>query len=218
MSNPVAKTQDYYRNPRPEMLEFVPSAAKTLLDVGCGGGAFGAAIKRRGAEVWGIEPTHAATQAAERLDRVIQRPIEQVADVVPANYFDCIVFNDVLEHLVDPWTVLRVASTWLAADGVVVASIPNIRHLQELRALVLSRQWRYTDEGILDFTHLRFFTIRSIPEFFSSCGYDTLRIQGINSGHVGWKFHLLNVLTAYAFDDTRYMQFACIARRASDHT
>jgi hypothetical protein len=118
----------------------------------------------------------------------------------------------VLEHLVDPWDALRVARGWLSPNGVIIASIPNIRHLRELKKLLFSKQWEYESEGILDRDHLRFFTVASIPQMFSSCGYTVLQIQGINSGHVGWKFHLLNFLTAYAFDDTRYMQFVCIAR------
>jgi len=212
MPDSNGKNQDYYRNPRPEMMDFVPSSAKTVLDVGCGAGAFGAAIKARGAEVWGVEPSSVAEQAAQRLDRVIHLPIEDAHSVLPPRYFDCIVFNDVLEHLLDPWAVLRHARDWLSPEGLLVASIPNIRHLRELKALVLSKQWDYSEEGILDASHLRFFTIASIPKLFSSCGYDLLRIRGINSGPVGWKFRLLNALTAKVFDDTLYMQFACIAR------
>lgn len=207
------KRREYYDNPRPEMLEFVPPSARTILDIGCGSGAFGAALKSRGAEVWGLEPSAAAEQAAERLDRVIQRPIEGAGDELPLGHFDCIVFNDVLEHFVDPWGVLRSARMWLAPEGRVVASIPNVRHLTELKNLVIRKNWDYADDGILDSTHLRFFTVRSIPKLFASSGYELVRIQGIN-GDVGWKFKLFNLLTVHAIDDTRYVQFACVATPA----
>ena len=105
----------YEDSPRPEMLSFVPKHAKRVLDVGCHMGAFGRAIKIRGdAEVWGIEPNPSTAIAASKLlDRVVVGFFsEDVA--LPDHYFDAIVFNDVLEHMPDPWAALKLARTKLA--------------------------------------------------------------------------------------------------------
>jgi hypothetical protein len=83
---------------------------------------------------------------------------------------DCVIFADVLEHLVDPWTVLATWSTRLAARGTLVASIPNVLHRSVVRGMLHGR-WDYTDEGILDRTHLRFFTRETALELIESAGF-----------------------------------------------
>src|SRR6266404_6550133 len=95
---------EYYQCDRAEMLPFVPQSVSRVLEVGCGAGRFGAEIRRsRKAEVWGIEAIpEIAAQAAERLDRVLTKNIEDGALELPSDYFDCIIFNDVLEHLTYP--------------------------------------------------------------------------------------------------------------------
>src|SRR5437868_10634770 len=117
----------YYDNARPEMLGFIPPRTRRLLDVGCGRGAFAANVKRAlGATVWGIELNpDAARIAATRLDRVIERDIAGALPELPDASFDCIVFNDVLEHLHDPYSVVADVARLLAPGGVVVASLPN---------------------------------------------------------------------------------------------
>ncbi len=156
---------EYYQCDRAEMLPFVPQSVSRVLEVGCGAGRFGAEIRRsRKAEVWGIEAIpEIAAQAAERLDRVLTKNIEDGALELPSDYFDCIIFNDVLEHLTYPWAVLRSLRHALRASGCVVASIPNIRYYHTLKALVVRKEWEYVDDGILDRTHFRFFTKKSIP-------------------------------------------------------
>lgn len=98
-------------------------------------------------------------------------------DLPPGARYDCMVFNDVLEHMVDPWAALRETRDRLTDRGCVVASIPNVRHLILLIPLVWKGQWHYDDTGILDRTHLRFFTKQSMRELFESTGYEVLQIE-----------------------------------------
>jgi methionine biosynthesis protein MetW len=166
------KPADYYEHDRPEILEAIPRNASRVLDVGCGSGGLGQHLKQRqGARVWGIEVMpEAAKRAAQRLDKVWNAQVEQVLLEIPDDEaFDCIVTADVLEHLVDPWTVLGALGRRLTRGGTLVASIPNVGHWEVVRDL-LEGSWRYTAEGLLDRTHLRFFTRRSIRELFWTAG------------------------------------------------
>src|SRR5262245_828670 len=139
----VVPQSEHDPDPPSALFGFVPRSATTILDVGCGTGAIGALLKSRGAEVWGVEVAATAEAATTRLDRVIRRPIEAAGELIPNGHFDCVLFHDVLEHLVDPWSVLRAARAWLTPNGCVVASIPNMRHLQELMGLVFAKNWDY---------------------------------------------------------------------------
>ena len=207
------KADKYFASSRPEMLRYVPSGARTILEVGCGGGAFAAEVRKaRQARVTGIEPFEAAAEiAATRLDEVLQTGAQEGLSSLRGRLFDCIVFNDVLEHLVDPESALIAAASLLGPQGTLIASIPNMRYLPVLRALVLRGEWRYTSEGVLDRTHLRFFTKKSIAEMFTACGYRVDALDGINPRPTSWKFSALNAITSNALDDTRYLQFAVVA-------
>lgn len=160
---------DYYERERPRVLELIPRTASRILDVGCGSGWLGEQLKhRQGATVWGVEVVpEVAERAAQRLDRVWNASIEQALPEMASETFDCIVTADVLEHLIDPWTVLTDLRRKLVPGGTMVASIPNVGHWDVIRSLLEGR-WQYTGEGLLDRTHLRFFTRRSIYELFWS--------------------------------------------------
>lgn len=201
----------YYTETRPEMLPFIPATARTVLDVGCGEGGFGAQVKAdRAASVWGIEPNaDAARRAGEKLDRVLVGRLEDV-DLQEAT-FDCIVFNDVLEHLYDPWGALRLARKHLTGTGVIVASLPNLALFNVLWDLVIREEWRYEKAGTLDVTHIRFFTRKGMVRLFSGSGYTVHRIEGINPQTQGRKFKLLNALCLNRLDRMRYLQFAVVA-------
>lgn len=207
------KANQYFGSARPEMVRFIPEGVKDVLEVGCGGGAFAAAVRNtRRARFTGIEPFEAAAEtAATRLDEVLQTSAEEGLSRLRGRLFDCIVFNDVLEHLVDPESALIAAAALLRPQGKVVASIPNMRYLPVLRGLVLRGEWRYTSEGVLDRTHLRFFTHKSIAEMFTACGYGVDVLEGINACSTSWKFRALNAITSNALDDMRYLQFAVVA-------
>jgi 2-polyprenyl-3-methyl-5-hydroxy-6-metoxy-1,4-benzoquinol methylase len=167
---------------RNEVLPFIPSQAESILDVGCGQGGFGSTLRRAdaGRVIWGVEPDErAASQAAPHYDRLLVGGFPD-ALVGHGVSFDCVVFNDVLEHMVDPWSALRHTAQLLSKSGVIVASIPNVRFVRTVLDLVFGGNWTYTDIGVLDRTHLRFFTRRTIIKLFSDEGYHVELVQGIN--------------------------------------
>jgi len=178
---------DYYDNARTALLDLFPRAPTRLLDVGCGSGATGAVAKERwpGVETIGIEIVPAAAQrAAARLDRVITGSAETL-DLAAAGVagVDGVLLLDVLEHLVDPWRFLERLRAVLAPDAMVVASIPNVANLWLLEELAAGR-FTYASDGLLDKTHLRFFTRASIASLFDGAGYDITRWQRITDGRV----------------------------------
>lgn len=209
----MKETNGYYGKLRTEMLEFVPVDAKKILDIGCAEGIFSALVKEtRGAEVWGIEmDAEVAARAQEKIDTVLVGDVTNLLEKLPEAYFDCIICNDVLEHLVDPYSLLIALKKKLSAKGVIVFSLPNIRHLGSLKSLLIQKEWHYQNEGILDKTHLRFFTEKSIRRTFGELGYELVTLRGISPVH-SWKFTLLNILALGQLSDVRYFQFAGVAR------
>jgi 2-polyprenyl-3-methyl-5-hydroxy-6-metoxy-1,4-benzoquinol methylase len=210
----LGKSDVYYAQQRPEMLEFIPQKVSTVLEVGCGSGEFAESIKknRTNSIVWGIEPSKEAADAASRkVDNVVWGMFEADSPALKGKRFDCIVFNDVLEHLPDPETVLRDCRRYLTESGCVVASIPNILFFYEITKILIEEDWEYKEHGILDNTHLRFFTRKSIIRMFESVGYDVELIKGIN-GFAGKKYKIANFLTMGRLKDWKYLQFAVRAR------
>jgi SAM-dependent methyltransferase len=141
-----------------------------VLEVGCAGGAMGRLLRSRGHHVTGIELVSEMAERARRwLDRVETADVEIDGFPFPPESFDVLVFADVLEHLIDPWRVLREAVAVLVDGGMVIASIPNVQNLDVLRRLLRGR-WDYRERGILDRGHLRFFTLRTIRDLFEQAG------------------------------------------------
>lgn len=206
-------TIDYHHNPRPEMLQFIPPGIETVLDVGCAAGAFAHDLKTRlGVEIWGIEPHAAAAQeAAAKLDKVIHAPVEQAIAQLPGAYFDLIVLNDVLEHLIDPEDCLRQLQAKLKPGGHFLCSVPNVRYYKHLREVIVHGEWEYRDEGVLDRTHLRFFTLKSLAAMFARLDCDILLLKGINGRRRLW-LKLLKLLSFGGLSDLPYMQIACLAK------
>lgn len=167
----------YGTSSRPEVHDLIPQQAVRILDVGCNDGGFGHWLMRGrpDREVWGIEPVaEQANRARSAFNgEVIIGEFPEAMQHIPGD-FDCIAFNHVLEHLVDPWAGLDHACKRLAPGGCVIAVIPNVRYFTVLGDLAFRGQWEYRETGLLDRTHLRFFTRRSIPSLFRGSG---LRVE-----------------------------------------
>ncbi len=208
------KEPEYYGHPRREMIPLIPASAGSVLDIGCGAGAFGAALREaRGdeLELWGVEmDPGAAGRAAEVLDHVQVGEASAILSELPVGHFDCIVCNDVLEHVVDPGAMLVSLGPLIRPGGRIIASIPNVRYFFNVLNLAVHGRWEYTDEGILDRTHLRFFTRSSIQILFAQCGYEIESMTGINP--IGsLKFKMVDLLTLGLLQDMKYLQFAVVA-------
>lgn len=213
LTNFSDKPKGYFEGIRSEMLKYIPAGTRTTLEVGCGLGGFSALVKEKfEAETWAVEvDKEAAQEAAKKLNTVINRDIGTSLNQIPDNYFDCIIFLDVLEHLADPYSLLVRMREKLTDNGVIVASIPNVRYYRNLIDLVLKGNWDYQDAGILDKTHLRFFTYKSILKMFEQLGFEVLVIEGIQPTR-NKRLRLLNTLLFKALEDVKYLRFVAVAR------
>ncbi|UCF15476.1 MAG: class I SAM-dependent methyltransferase [Phycisphaerales bacterium] len=210
------RPERYYKQRRPEMLKYVPASVKRTLDLGCAAGNFSELIKTEyDAECWGVEMDHQAAQiASTKLDKIIAADVTQCLEDLPDNYFDCVICNDILEHLADPFGLLIDLKKKMTVDGIVIASFPNIRYCRILFDLVMRGNWDYKEHGILDKTHLRFFTHNSILKMFPALGYELLTIEGLepDPSALSRLVKFVNLLLLNRFKDTIYHHFACVAR------
>jgi 2-polyprenyl-3-methyl-5-hydroxy-6-metoxy-1,4-benzoquinol methylase len=203
----------YYVNPRVDLEPFLPEKISRVLDVGCAQGLFGKVLRERwGAEVTGVEfRVEVAEIARENLNEVHVGDAAVVLPTLPKGHFDLIMFNDVLEHMVDPEKVLRSAIPLLAPDGMVLVSLPNLRFWTSFRHLAWNGVFEYEDFGVMDRTHLRFYTQKSIPGFFERSGFRIERMEGIHPT-TSRTLKLANLLTFNRFKDCKYIQYAIVAK------
>ena len=208
------KPEIYYSKVRYEMIKYLPENALKVLEVGCGNGCFGEILKKnRDLEFWGIEMMPDEAQKAEKvLDKVFTGMCETFIDDLPDNYFDAIYFNDVLEHIFDPYSLLEKIKSKLSANGVVISSIPNMRYHNEMKMLLFKKDWKYAQYGIMDFTHMRFFTGKSIKRMYVEAGYKVKINEGINRTK-SIKPYLYNILFLFTQMDIFYLQYATVASK-----
>lgn len=164
-----------YTTPRPDVFAMVPTNAISILDVGCSNGVLGASLRNAldGRKVFGVEIDAAfADEARGRLDHVACADLNQFewASFMPGQEFDCIIFADVLEHLIEPHTHLQAAQRRLRRGGCIVISLPNIRHISAFYSIFLNGTFPLRDRGIFDKTHLRWFTIKDAKTMIEKIG------------------------------------------------
>jgi 2-polyprenyl-3-methyl-5-hydroxy-6-metoxy-1,4-benzoquinol methylase len=176
----VNKPSSYYASVRGDIQSLMPVGPHKVLEIGAGRGNLCAGLKKSGkaAETTGVELVkEAAEEAAPKLDRVLIGDIESMEMDLPEKYFDYVICGDVLEHLKDPWAVLKKLGLYLKDSGTLIASLPNVRHWRVVKDLVLSGKWEYKTDGTLDSTHLRFFTRKSAIELVRRCGFTIERVD-----------------------------------------
>ena len=190
------------------MMLLLPEQYSKVLEVGCGEGNFRINLSQEN-EYWGVEPIEAsARRASKKLDKVLIGTFNEMFDQIPDGYFDLVICNDVIEHMTDHEEFFQSIKKKIKKEGCLVASIPNVRYILNLIELLVKKDWEYKDSGILDRTHLRFFTEKSLKRTIIDSGFEIDQFKGINiyrSG--GVKRYFFNVVFMLLGQDARCMQF-----------
>lgn len=166
--------QDHFN---PTLLESLAGPPRHLLDIGCASGVLGMMVKEAHPQcrVTGIEPNLATANVARtRLDQVLCGLLEDFdleKEGIARSSIDTVVAADVLEHMYDPWRAMISLKPYLTADAQFIISIPNTRHLKVSGDLIEKGEWTYAEKGLLDITHIRFFTLKEITRLITETGY-----------------------------------------------
>jgi SAM-dependent methyltransferase len=170
----------YFGKVRREIEPLLPESVATVLEIGCGSGGTMGWLRtvRHIAYAAGVEmmPTAGETARAN-FDDVEISDVNAARLEFRADKFDLIIALDVLEHVPDPLHTLRRLRNKLLPNGVVIASIPNVAHYQVSVPLLFRGRWEYSDEGLLDRTHLRFFTEKTALSLFRDCGFSIVKVE-----------------------------------------
>lgn len=208
-------SQNYYQRDRQEMRPFLPEHYSKILEVGCGEGNFRSTLSLKN-EYWGVEQNiHSANKAKTNLSRVLAGDYDSVEAQIPDQYFDLIICNDIIEHMQEHIAFLLKVKRKLSPGGSLVLSVPNTRFMSNLNHLLFAKDWRYTDAGILDRTHLRFFTKRSLIRTLNETHWEIKQIKGITRYGSGSRLGAKQVRFALSYlaqliygSDSAYLQFA----------
>lgn len=196
----VQASGDYYQSLQTLMLSLVRGTPKRVLEIGCASGQTLAYLRERGADyAVGVEcsPEVASLAAARDIGRIIVGDVERLElDLEPAS-FDLLIAGHVLEHLADPWQLLKRLRTFLKPGGQFVGALPNVRHFKVVVPLVVKGEWEYQPCGVLDWTHLRFFSRRSVVELLQKTGFQLDCIVP----ELGRKSQIANTLTLNVFSN-----------------
>jgi 2-polyprenyl-3-methyl-5-hydroxy-6-metoxy-1,4-benzoquinol methylase len=170
----------YYQNKREELKYLIPDNSKRILEVGCGEGIFRTHFPED-VEYIGIEPSlHSVQVARKTLIEVHCGTLEEVKDAIKFECFDLAIANDVMEHSIDHEIFLEIIYSKLAHKSYFIGSIPNVRSFENLFHLIIGRDWKYTESGVLDYTHLRYFTCISLVRACKKAGFVNIKIFPIN--------------------------------------
>ena len=202
------KHQDYFTNVRSDIFPLLDAPYERAIEIGCGMGSTLLHLKQSGMARWvgGVEP-FADLGNVKGLDCIWQAPVEQLLAQKELPEPDLLLCLDVLEHLIDPWSVLTQLVDMLPQGGTLILSVPNIRNYKVLLPLLLRGSFQYSEQGILDSTHLRFFTRDSALALVQQAGADLVCING-NARLKPWKNKwILNKISGNRLIDFFHVQY-----------
>jgi 2-polyprenyl-3-methyl-5-hydroxy-6-metoxy-1,4-benzoquinol methylase len=205
----------YYSLIRPEILNKIPENTSKVLDVGCGFGNLGKKLKEmRKLEYYGVEFSESATIYLDKIcDKYWIGDLEKLnIDELPM--VDCLIAADILEHLENPWGILGKLVSKLESNGVAIISIPNVRNLNIIGKLLIKGTWEYEDSGILDRTHLRFFTRQSIISLITQSDLDIQTISS-NIDNYGMLRRIITWPLRKLIPELEISQYIIVARKIS---
>lgn len=211
-------TERYFSTPRHDALRYVIAPPERALEIGCGTGATMAVLQQRRklAQAVGVELDAAsAAEARSHFDTVIESTVEAAdfeAVIAPAS-LDLVLCLDVLEHLVDPWTVVRRASPLLKPGGRLILSVPNIRNWKFIWRLLSRGDFHYRDAGLLDRTHLRFFVRETARDLSTAGGLVSVGVHDAREYSAMEFRNLLNTATLGATSTLIAKQWIAVAER-----
>ena len=191
------KENNYFENVRKELLDLIPEKNKNgnMLEIGAGEGNTLLYAKNNdyAKNIYGVElfEIKNSNQTNELLNDFIIGNIENIELPFDDSQFDVMILGDVLEHLVDPYSVVQKLKKYLKDDGVIISSIPNIREWNTMKTIFFNGDFKYEESGILDKTHLRFFTRKNIIELFENNGFNIKQIIGSNQNEIDAKIFLI---------------------------
>lgn len=195
----ASKNTEYFSIERQLFKNAVKGNGLKILDIGCGTGLLGAFFRtNQQCEVHGIEINESAYNGAKgNLHQVHRANIEAIDLPYSANYFDVIIMGDVLEHLINPMGTINKLLKVLKPEGQIHITVPNIRYWKVLKNLVFNDKWQYESWGILDYTHLRFFTKTSIVDLMKMNDIKVIKAEWVIQNPS--KSHMINKSTFALF-------------------
>jgi len=216
------KNHGYYGNDRPEIYKLFNKylAPKfenrqiKILEIGCGYGGF----KKHFPDTiyWAVESNPDCCETARESNiNVINGFYDNIVDEIPNNYFDIVICNDVIEHMNDHDKFLTDIKSKCSEYSFIIGSVPNVRFITVLINYLFLKQWQYKSMGVLDYTHLRFFTIKSIYFTLTKNKYKDIKIIPINcifNKPIKIINFILLVLSLIFGSDTKFMQLSFIAK------
>ena len=206
----------YYNQEKPFLFHLIPDGPNVIMDCGCAAGRLGKKLLdlNKASEVIGVEIFEpAAREAMKVYSRVHIGDIEHM-DLNYKEYFDIVICGDILEHLKEPRKLVQQVHHMLKCNGLLICCVPNIRYWRIWRDVIVKGDFRYTAEGILDQTHLRFFTSRSLKRMLTEASF-AVDYCGMKLA-VGPKQQAFNFLTFGRFQEFLGFQIIVSARKRQD--
>lgn len=215
----TTKADVYFSGARTDLIALVPPKPENrILEIGSGTGSTLMSLKNRqlAREVVGVEllVLEDSYQQAPEIDNMFIGDIEAMELPYPEDYFDVILCGDVLEHLSDPWSVLKRLYAYLKPGGKVIISLPNIREINAMVKIFFRGDFSYTGSGIFDETHLRFFCKRNMKDLVQSCGLDLVSVHtNLDLRPEAWRRKMLNRLSLGVFEQFLALQYILVAQK-----